>query len=69
MFRLLSALDRRGAWACLIREAVPWVMGADILDSSHSFSAQIARCSQQSISKSLVLIWEGQHKPHGYNML
>lgn len=69
MFRLLSALDPRGAQACLIRGAVPWVMGADIhnLSLSFSVSVQIAQYSPQSIPKSLVLIWEGQHKPHGYN--
>lgn len=73
MFRLLSALDPKGAQACLIRGAVPWVMGADVLNLvsrslSFSVSVQIAQYSEQSISKSLVLIWEGQHKPHGYNI-
>lgn len=72
MFRLLFALDPRGAQACLIRGAVPWVMRADILDFflslSFSVSVQIAQYSQQSIPKSLVLIWEGQLKPHGYNI-
>lgn len=46
--RRVGCLDPKGAQACLIRGALPWVMGADILDLSLSFfvSVQIAQYSQ-----------------------